>query len=336
MADVKISALPAATTPLAGTEVLPIVQSGATRRVAVSDLTSGRDVAMKDLTTTGNTILGDAQADTLNVGNGDIVKTSAGLVGIGTAAPVGKLDVRTTTGAIVLAGRTANVGVGSEAGYFQTRAPNDGGSARIWSEIKTVISNATSPNEANSLVFSTQSAGALAEDFRIDPNRYMLVGYTTSNGAYRLQVNGQIFATSATIATSDARYKENIQDLTGALDIVAALRPVQFNWKHHASHNFNTEVPTIGFLAQEVQQVLANKPYLNSLVKSSMCEIEPAKYKETVTTNEAGDEVTTVEMIQPAVTEDFLGIAEGNMIAILTKAIQELKAEFDAYKASHS
>jgi hypothetical protein len=39
MADKKISALTAASTPLAGTEVLPIVQSGATVKVATDDLT---------------------------------------------------------------------------------------------------------------------------------------------------------------------------------------------------------------------------------------------------------------------------------------------------------
>jgi hypothetical protein len=39
MADKKISALSSATTPLAGTEVLPIVQSGATVKVATDDLT---------------------------------------------------------------------------------------------------------------------------------------------------------------------------------------------------------------------------------------------------------------------------------------------------------
>ena len=38
MADVKISGLPASTTPLAGTEVLPIVQSGVTKQVANNDL----------------------------------------------------------------------------------------------------------------------------------------------------------------------------------------------------------------------------------------------------------------------------------------------------------
>ena len=39
MADTKISALPASTTPLAGTEVLPIVQSGSTKKVATDNLT---------------------------------------------------------------------------------------------------------------------------------------------------------------------------------------------------------------------------------------------------------------------------------------------------------
>ena len=38
MANVKISQLPSATTPLGGTEVLPIVQSGATKKVTVNDL----------------------------------------------------------------------------------------------------------------------------------------------------------------------------------------------------------------------------------------------------------------------------------------------------------
>jgi hypothetical protein len=41
MADKKISALTSASTPLAGTEVLPIVQSGATVKVAAASLTSG-------------------------------------------------------------------------------------------------------------------------------------------------------------------------------------------------------------------------------------------------------------------------------------------------------
>lgn len=44
MADKKISALTSATLPLAGSEVVPLVQSSTTKKVAVSDLTAGRDV----------------------------------------------------------------------------------------------------------------------------------------------------------------------------------------------------------------------------------------------------------------------------------------------------
>jgi len=41
MADVKISALPAATLPLSGTESVPIVQGGVTKKVAARSLASG-------------------------------------------------------------------------------------------------------------------------------------------------------------------------------------------------------------------------------------------------------------------------------------------------------
>jgi len=50
MADKKISALTAASTPLAGTEVLPIVQSGATVKVSVDNLTVGKSVETGPLT----------------------------------------------------------------------------------------------------------------------------------------------------------------------------------------------------------------------------------------------------------------------------------------------
>jgi hypothetical protein len=44
VANSKISALTSATTPLAGTETLPVVQSGATKQVSVANLTAGRSV----------------------------------------------------------------------------------------------------------------------------------------------------------------------------------------------------------------------------------------------------------------------------------------------------
>ena len=71
MADKKISALTAASTPLAGTEVLPIVQSGTTKKATVDDILSpasgkgvnfaaagGDTLAMYDVGTFTPTIIG--------------------------------------------------------------------------------------------------------------------------------------------------------------------------------------------------------------------------------------------------------------------------------------
>jgi hypothetical protein len=78
MADKKISALTSATTPLAGTEVLPIVQSGTTVKVPVANLTSGRAVDMLSLT-----------ADTTTL----VVDSTNHRAGVGTASPSKKLNV---------------------------------------------------------------------------------------------------------------------------------------------------------------------------------------------------------------------------------------------------
>ena len=193
-------------------------------------------------------------------------------------------------------------------------------------------------NAAGSNIRFESGTGAGAEKMRITSTGYLLIGYSSSNGSYPLQVNGQIFATSSTIATSDQRYKENIVPLTGALDLVNALNPVQFDWKQHAVHNFNTAQPTVGFLAQEVAEVLKDQPYLNSVVKKSECtwETETGEFVDIVTQVEVDgklvDEVKQ-EAVKETHTEEFYGIAESNLIAILTKAVQELSAKVTALES---
>ena len=66
MADTKISALPASTVPLAGTEVLPIVQSGSTKQVSVANLTAGRSFDALGMTLT-STNAGAAAAPLLEL-----------------------------------------------------------------------------------------------------------------------------------------------------------------------------------------------------------------------------------------------------------------------------
>jgi hypothetical protein len=59
-------------------------------------ISSGGAASFTDLTTTGNTILGNASTDTLNVGNGDLIKDASGNVGIGTASPAVKFQIGAT------------------------------------------------------------------------------------------------------------------------------------------------------------------------------------------------------------------------------------------------
>ena len=183
------------------------------------------------------------------------------------------------------------------------------------------------------LVFATTPDGAslLAEAMRINNTQELLIGYTADNGAYKLQVNSQIFATSATVATSDGRYKENVATLNGCIDLVNALRPVSFDWKPQQDitrideegksvlvregHNFPNG-KQVGFIAQEVQAVLADKPWLGSVIKQN---VRPA--------------VKDADGNELAPEEEFFGIAEGNLIAVLTAALQEAIAKIDALEA---
>jgi hypothetical protein len=55
MANLKISALPLGATPLDGTEIVPIVQSGSTKKVSISNITVGRAVSGVSFAVTGST-----------------------------------------------------------------------------------------------------------------------------------------------------------------------------------------------------------------------------------------------------------------------------------------
>jgi hypothetical protein len=76
MADAKISQLLGAATPVAGTEVVPIVQSGSTKKVSVDNLTKGRtvnassfdtDVAAAGVTLSGTTLAADGTDTNIDI-----------------------------------------------------------------------------------------------------------------------------------------------------------------------------------------------------------------------------------------------------------------------------
>jgi hypothetical protein len=102
MADVKISGLPASTVPLAGTEVLPIVQGGQTKQVSVNNLTAGKtvlatafdtDVAAAGATLSGTTLAADGTDTNINLA---ITPKGSGGLGIN-GSPTGDLAGSTLT-----------------------------------------------------------------------------------------------------------------------------------------------------------------------------------------------------------------------------------------------
>lgn len=114
MADTKISALPPATTPLTGAELVPVVQSGATDRVAVSDLTAGRSVAASGLAIDANSAGAAVRITQTGAGAALLVEDSAstdstpfvidasGNMGVGTATPTTVANIYNATNASVL------------------------------------------------------------------------------------------------------------------------------------------------------------------------------------------------------------------------------------------
>lgn len=91
MPDSKISGLTSATTPLAGTEVLPIVQGGQTRQVSVANLTAGRGISVTTLSMSGQL------TNTLATGTAPFVISSTTRVSNLNVATAGTADTLTTT-----------------------------------------------------------------------------------------------------------------------------------------------------------------------------------------------------------------------------------------------
>jgi len=98
---------------------------------------------------------------------------------------------------------------------------------------------------------------------------------------------------------SDAREKTNIAPINGSLNKILALKPSSFDWIKDGSH------VNAGFIAQDVQTV-----FPEFVVENMANEGEEQRY-------------------------GLTGGMNGGIIAHLVSAIQELKAEFDAYKATH-
>jgi hypothetical protein len=236
-ADVNASAA------IAGTKVSPDFGSQTIVTTGIFSSAAGT-AAAPSIAFTGDTNTGiySPGADQLAVvtnGTGRLFVASDGKIGIGDT-PSNPLDVFGSATSVGIrykssgayAGIVADNSSGTGGGYFG--AYQNGTQKAIFGVTGAFIGDTSADTgvlaeTGHFIRFFTN--GSVAEKMRINSAGELLVGYTADNGTYKLQVNSQIFATSATIATSDGRYKENVATLDGCVDLVKALRPVSFNWK---------------------------------------------------------------------------------------------------------
>jgi hypothetical protein len=217
---------------------------------------------------------------------------NGGNVGIGTTAPVNKLQVTSASNDVEVlrvdntAGNSGSVQGVTHLGLNFFGVGNNSG-ARI-----TAYQNGTS-GYAGGMYFSTRSVNsdsAPTEAMRITHDQLIGLGpvasFTTTHRVWidkgsstyavysqgSIQVNagaigvgvtpsatsGRIDAGNDIVAysTSDQRLKENITPIANALDKVKALTGVEFDWKEETKEVHGYEGHDVGVIAQEVQAVL--------------------------------------------------------------------------------
>lgn len=246
--------------------------------------------------------------------------TNSGNVGIGTSSPSKKLDVNGSINAnsieVGLNGESIKKASGSL--YIETGSANplifttnSAERMRIDSSGRLLVNTTTSGGWSGDQTFSacatgsslawavsaynstTSNGGAILS--RVDNTSRALAAfyYTASTNVGNITTNG----TGTTYATSsDYRLKENVQPMTGALSVVAALKPCTYTWKADGSDGQ-------GFIAHELQEVV---PDCVTGEKDAVDADGNPKYQ---------------------------GIDTSFLVATLTAAIQELKAIVDEQAA---
>ena len=131
-----------------------------------------------------------------------------------------------------------------------------------------------------------------------------VLGYS----GYGVYTGNNMYCGGSLTQKSDARLKENVNNLSGALKIIQQMRPVSFDWKPETSNGSKHD---FGLLAQDVENIIP----------------------------EIVQEVTIPDFTEGDNLEKSLGTIKSvdyvKIVPFLIAALQELKEEFEEYKKTH-
>ena len=164
-----------------------------------------------------------------------------------------------------------------------------------------------------SLSSSAATAGLFGDANVNGPNGIM-GEYTGSGSGSAVYASGRGLTTGSWQTTSDARLKDNILPLTAGLETVVQLKPVSYSYKKDLATKYNFETqPQMGFLAQDLEQILPDMVYEAKLISVSEQTRGNSTQVETM-------EVKTVNY--------------SALIPVLTKAIQEQQIQIESLQQS--